>query len=89
MADHACAVLIANAHRGDASALDLANRLAARRAKELILVTAFLVLALTDHAHVRWHVRVRWWPDWQDIRAWRLVFMLGGVSSTCFGVTPT
>lgn len=51
-----------------------------------VLVTAFLVLAFTPHQEIRRrHLRVRWWPDWHDIRTWQLGFMLGGVAATYFG----
>jgi len=51
-----------------------------------VLLTAFLVLGFTPHAERRLrHLRVRWWPDWRDIRTWQLGFMLGGVAATYFG----
>lgn len=51
-----------------------------------VLVTALLVLAFTPHAEVRRRqLRVRWWPDWHDIRTWQLGFMLGGVAAMYFG----
>ncbi|HUB14338.1 MAG TPA: MFS transporter [Acetobacteraceae bacterium] len=51
-----------------------------------VLVTAFLVLAFTPHAEPRRRqLRVRWWPDWHDIRTWQLGFMLGGVAAMYFG----
>lgn len=51
-----------------------------------VLVTAVLVLAFTPHAEVRRRqLRVRWWPDWHDIRTWQLGFMLGGVAAMYFG----
>ena len=33
----------------------------------------------------RRQLRVRWWPDWHDIRTWQLGFMLGGVAAMYFG----
>lgn len=51
-----------------------------------VLATAILVLAFVPpDARRPGRVRVRWWPDWHDIRTWQLGLMLGGCSALYFG----
>ena len=51
-----------------------------------VLMTAFLLLFCTPHAEPQLrHARVRWWPDWRDVRTWQLGLVQGGGAALYFG----